>query len=114
VPPSGGLAGRTHQTLRRTLTANPRKWNAKMDESQFKKLAFWQQRAKQIEEDFERHYEAIQEFGDDDNFDVWWPGSVLFIDRSKTQTFGEACGYEYSAQYWADREKFVAEHGRWI
>jgi hypothetical protein len=85
-----------------------------MNEEQFKRLALWQQRADLIQCKVERYFEALQLFGDDDNFEVWLDGSVGFIDHSKAQTFEEACGYEYSPQYWADRERFVAEHGYWL
>lgn len=60
-----------------------------MDESQFKKLALWQQRAAQIECSFERHFEALQLFGHDDNFVVWADGSVGITDPTKSKTFGE-------------------------
>lgn len=84
-----------------------------MDEATFKRLVLWQTEAATILDSFERFFAAMDLFGDDDNFQVWPDGSVGFIDHSKAQTFGEACGYEYSPQYWADRERFVAEHGYW-
>jgi hypothetical protein len=84
-----------------------------MNESQFKQLALWQQRAAQITTDFERYAEALALFGEDPNFDIWLDGTVGFIDHSKSMTFGEAAGYEWSPQYWKDREAFVNQHGRW-
>lgn len=85
-----------------------------MDESQFKRLALWQQRSAQIGCNFERYFEVLNLFGEGKNFMVCPDGSVGFIDHSKAQTFDEAAGYEYSPQYWAGRERFVAEQGRWF
>jgi hypothetical protein len=85
-----------------------------MDESKFKKLALWQQRSAQIECKFERYFEALQLFGDDDNFEVFTDGSVGVIDHNAVQTFEQGAGYEYSPRYWAERDNFVAENGRWF
>ena len=61
-----------------------------MNETQFKSLALWEQRATQIGCSFERYFQALRLFGNDANFQVWLDGSVGFIDHSKAQTFEDA------------------------
>jgi len=59
-----------------------------MDEQQYKRLVLWQQRAAQLSP-MDRHIAAQREFGDDPNFDIFFPGDVVFVDHANAKTFGD-------------------------